>query len=286
MTLHIGCTGWAYDDWYQNGFYRKEEEKRFKDRYRGGEVESAPVYRLWRYAQFFDCTEIDSFYYADAGMLRGLPLLSRRWAASTPPHFRFTAKFPGSVTHEKKTTGVKAETHYYLRGLEPLGKKLACLLLQFPASYTRRRHWDDFVAYARALPEKFTYAVEFRAEDWQHEEAHKFLARHRITLVASEVSDPGVVPNREVRPGPLAYVRLIGRHGRFQTFERMRSDPKAESTLDQWAKRISALSNKEVYVFVNNNFAGNAPETANALRKLVKEPVKEWRDSRSLSEFQ
>lgn len=49
----------------------------------------------------------------------------------------------------------------------------------------------------------------------------------------------------------------------------------AMKTLEQWAQLVK--KSKHAMVFINNNFAGNAPETANYFKRLLGIDIKEWK---------
>jgi uncharacterized protein YecE (DUF72 family) len=84
LQLNVGCSGWSYDAWINHFYPKRYESKRF----------------LEYYSRVFDYVEIDSTFYS-------IPKRSmvQRWAAVTPEHFRFTAKFPQVVTHDTRLGG-------------------------------------------------------------------------------------------------------------------------------------------------------------------------------------
>ena len=81
MNIKIGCTGWSYQGW-SGTFYPKNLKSSNWLKY---------------YSQIFDITEINSTFYKIPSQE-----MTRRWNIVTPRHFRFTAKFPSIITHEKK----------------------------------------------------------------------------------------------------------------------------------------------------------------------------------------
>ena len=81
-SLHLGTQGFAYDDWV-GPFYPP------------GTSKSA---YLEAYAQAFSTVEIDSTFYATP---RGSVVDG--WARRTPDGFRFAAKFPKLITHDKSS---------------------------------------------------------------------------------------------------------------------------------------------------------------------------------------
>jgi uncharacterized protein YecE (DUF72 family) len=77
----IGSSGWSYDSWEGHVYPKGTETK---------------VY-LPYYSKVFDYVEIDSSFYRIPNVF-----MTKRWARITPDNFRFTAKFPQTVTHKKR----------------------------------------------------------------------------------------------------------------------------------------------------------------------------------------
>ena len=87
--------------------------------------------RVWfpYYSQIFNYVEIDSTFY-------NMPSESmvRNWNRRTPNNFRFTAKFPKIITHDKRFKNVEKEVTVFYERMEPLKDKLLPLLIQLPPS--------------------------------------------------------------------------------------------------------------------------------------------------------
>jgi len=111
LKLFIGCSGWSYTSW-QGPFYPANLEN-----------------KLWLpyYSQVFNYVEIDSTFYRIPNQFT-----VKNWATRTPKVFRFTAKFPKVITHDKKFTNVENELNLFYDAIEPLKEKLLALLIQFP----------------------------------------------------------------------------------------------------------------------------------------------------------
>lgn len=54
------------------------------------------------------------------------------WNRRTPENFRFTAKFPKVITHEKRFKNVEKELSLFYETIEPLKDKILALLIQLP----------------------------------------------------------------------------------------------------------------------------------------------------------
>ena len=83
------------------------------------------------------------------------------WAQQTDPGFRFVAKVPKVITHERRLAGVDDPLRIFLDALEPLGPRAHALWIQLPASFTPADvpALDQFL---RRLPASHRYAVEVR----------------------------------------------------------------------------------------------------------------------------
>jgi len=92
--LYVRCSGWSYDAWLEHFYPANLEGREF----------------LKYYSQVFDFVEIDSSFYRTPNLF-----MTKRWAKITPDKFRFTAKFPRSITHEKRLAAdSEKELRYFL----------------------------------------------------------------------------------------------------------------------------------------------------------------------------
>ena len=85
MEIKIGCTGWSYQGWSGTFYPKKLKSSEW----------------LKYYSQIFSITEINSTFYKIPSQE-----IVRRWNADTPRHFKFTAKFPSVITHEKRLESI------------------------------------------------------------------------------------------------------------------------------------------------------------------------------------
>ena len=102
MQYHIGCSGWSYSSW-QGPFYPLNIENSQWLRY---------------YSQVFDYVEIDSTFYR-----MPTPFMVKNWYKRTPDNFRFTAKFPKVITHDKRLKDVEKELEYFFESISGLEEK-------------------------------------------------------------------------------------------------------------------------------------------------------------------
>ncbi|WP_280487651.1 DUF72 domain-containing protein [Nocardia farcinica] len=136
MRLHVGCAMWTHPAW--------------QDR----QVPSAQ--RLRWYAERCDAVEGNTTFYASPS-----PGTVRSWAQQTGPDFRFVAKLPRTITHERRLTGADAELRAFLDVLAPLGPRLHTVWIQLPASFGPT-DLGALAAFLRTLPAGPCRAVEVR----------------------------------------------------------------------------------------------------------------------------
>ena len=132
-----------------------------------------------------------------------------RWAESVPEGFRFSAKLPKTITHQRKLVDCEDLVAAFLLDVAPLGARLAILLVQLPPSlaFDSELAAGFFSALASAAPCRI--ACEPRHPSWFDAEADTLLATMEIARVAA---DPARVPDASVPGGwrGLSYWRLHG----------------------------------------------------------------------------
>jgi uncharacterized protein YecE (DUF72 family) len=258
--IQIGCCGWSYNDWV-GPFYPEG---------------TAPGEYLARYAEQYDVVEVDSTFYATP---------ARRtvegWYAKTPEHFRFCLKVPQVITHEKMLRDCKEERDGFLAVVELLHEKLHSVCLQF--GYFNRQKFASLAAFLDVLepfladwPPSVPLAVEIRNKNWLTPVFTDCLRRHNAAMVLVQQSwmpPPGeVLKKLDPLTGPFAYVRFLGDREAIErittTWDRVVVDCADE--LSRVAQALNELAARApVLVFVNNHYAGFAPETAEMLRRLI-----------------
>lgn len=236
--IYIGCAGWTLP---------VEDQERFP----------AGNSHLARYAAYFPAAEINSSFHKSHR-----PATYERWAASVPASFRFSAKLPKTITHEKRLVGCGKLLDQFLGEVGALGPKLGCLLVQMPPSLAYGPQAKRFFT---ALKNRYTGAVaaEPRHASWFTPEADSTLSSLGIARVAA---DPAVVP-RAAQPGGwpgIAYFRLHGS-------PRMYYSTYARETLREYATQVrsAAATSKSVWCMFDNTTLGAAVPKAIELLSLT-----------------
>jgi uncharacterized protein YecE (DUF72 family) len=232
---YLGTQGWAYKSWL--GVFYPEGTK-------SGDF-------LAEYAKHFRAVEIDSTFY---GTPRSTTI--EQWRETTPADFRFTAKFPQSITHDKMLKGAEKETEQFLSTMSRLGDKLGPLVLQFPYAFAPSQR-ESLAHYLASLPTRFRYAVEVRQRGWLNDAFYALLEEHHIAFA---LSDYGHMPSVVRATTDFTYVRLLGDHKAIpdDQFDRVRFD--RSDDLERWRDVIVDLNEKGITVwgFMNNHYQGHS----------------------------
>jgi uncharacterized protein YecE (DUF72 family) len=240
--LHIGTSGWSYNEW-TGVFYP-----------------SSTTNKLSFYSKVYETVEVDSSFYAfpSKGLVLG-------WARYTPENFVFSLKLPRLLTHDKKldlTKGVEADLVRFLSLLKPLmvAGKLGPLLIQLPPSYSFDLDFERLKDFLKQAPEDVMFAVEFRHPSWLRGEVWSLL---RDRNVANVIVDEPLLPPDTVVTADFAFIRWHGRGNRPWYNYRY-----SEKELEVWVPKVREVSSrvKKTFGYFNNHFKGFAVE--NSLKML------------------
>lgn len=232
----IGCAGWAIPAAQRAHF-------------------PAEGSTLERYAQVFDCVEINSSFYRPHR-----PATWRRWADSVPARFRFAAKMPKAISHEARLQACDELVAAFLDQVDELGPKLGWLLLQLPPSLV----FDASVAlpFFDRLRRRYrgALACEPRHRSWFDAAVDRALRERHIARVAA---DPARVPRAALPGGDRRhpYLRLHGS-------PRMYYDAYPRATLERIARRLARWP--QGWCILDNTTLGHAAANALELRELLR----------------
>jgi len=118
LPYFLGCPSWSENAWRE---YLYPEDARPND-------------FLGLYCQVFNAVEGNTTFYA-----RPAPATLERWAQIMPGHFRFTAKFPGDISHGGDLREQLPAAESFIQLLSPLGERVSPLWLQLPATFAPQR---------------------------------------------------------------------------------------------------------------------------------------------------
>ena len=122
------------------------------------------------YSHVFDFVEIVSSFYRIPNAF-----MVKNWCKKTPNHFRFTAKFPKVITHDKRLKDVEKELELFFSSMVYLEDKILALLIQLPPSMGIVEGMNRLRDIIPELDKRFRYAVEVRDSSWFQDLAIVFL---------------------------------------------------------------------------------------------------------------
>ena len=196
---------------------------------------------LARYATRFDLVEVNSSFYRPHQRKTW-----ERWASEVPRNFRFTAKLPQEISHERALRGCVACLDRFLGEVEGLGDKLGGLLLQLP----RSRPLEPAVArrFFAALRRRYAGALacEPRHASWFTGTAQVLYEDFDIARVAA---DPALSEDA-ARPGGAGPVRYWRWHGSPRMYYSQYSDD-ALAALARAVRAPAPVGTRRIVVFDN-----------------------------------
>ncbi len=192
-TRHIGTAGWSVP---------------------GAAAEQFPGEgsHLERYSRVLNCAEINSSFQRSHRFE-----VYARWAAQTPPAFRFAVKLPRAITHDGRLRGARLPLQRFMAQASGLREKLAVLLVQTPPSLEFEAR--PLRVFFGLLADQFNGAVvcEPRHASWFTPAADEWLVRHRVGRVAADPArwPVAAVPGGWLGPagdgaGAVVYARWHG----------------------------------------------------------------------------
>jgi uncharacterized protein YecE (DUF72 family) len=260
VQYYIGCSGWSYSAW-QGPFYPINIENNEWLNY---------------YSRIFDYVEIDSSFYAMPNMF-----MVKSWSKRTPENFRFTAKFPKVITHDKRLKNVSRELEHFFKSMLPLADKTLALLIQLPPSLKITEGIENLRLIVPELDNRFRYAIEVRDKSWFQDLAYNFFANNNICMVWSQLAELATPP---IVTTDFLYMRFIGdRSISERDFGKIQKDRVSE--MKNWADKLQEVIEEDkedlnlAIVSANNHYAGFGPMTANIFRKMVGLQEAQWKDN-------
>ena len=212
----------------------------------------------------------------------------KNWVKRTPDNFRFTAKFPKVITHDKLLVDVEDDVERFFENIEPLEKKTLALLIQLPPSIKIMPGLEGLRNLLPLLDDRFRYAVEVRHQSWFQDLAYNFFADNNLCLVWSQLA--------KIRTPPIVttdflYVRFIGdRSIDEKDFGKIQKDRILE--MSNWAEQIKNVEGgrekgrrsevRDAMIAANNHYAGFGPGTVNIFRNMVGMSELSWEDEQQI----
>jgi uncharacterized protein YecE (DUF72 family) len=158
-TIHIGTSGWYYDEW-EGIVYPEKLPKQD---------------RLTHYARLFDTVEVNNTFY---GVPRTETL--QNWYESTPSDMVFAVKAWREITHEKRLLDTQEDVASFVEHLAPLHDKLGPILFQLPPDL--EYNLDLLRTFLNELPSGYNYTCELRHSSWHKVEVLELLATSNVAF--------------------------------------------------------------------------------------------------------
>ena len=240
QPIHIGTSGWVYDDW---------QGRLYPQAVKGSD-------RLSYYAEQFDTVEVNATFYR-------LPTQNMidAWNRRLGPDFHLILKGSRLITHLNKLRDCREPLQTFLDRALAL-HTLKVILWQLPPSQRKDLPLlEDFLA---LLPGSVRHAVEFRHAGWWDDQVAETLARHQAAFVAVSM---GGLPDTIIPTTGFLYLRFHGPGEKLY----MHDYPKEQ--LAAWAERVGPyLPGRTLYAFFNNDYHARAPKNAATFHKLLAIP--------------
>jgi uncharacterized protein YecE (DUF72 family) len=261
LPYFLGCPSWSENAWRESLYPEDARSNEF----------------LSLYSQVFNAVEGNTTFYA-----RPAPSTVQRWAEVLHDDFRFTAKFPGDISHGGDLRLQLQAAQTFIQLMAPLGKRVAPFWLQLPASFTPNR-LAELITFIDEL--QCPLAVEVRnMAFFEKGDEERMLNRlllergvERVCLDSRALfscvsSDPAVLhaqskkPKVPTRPAALTQfpqVRFIG-HPVLEA-----NDP----FLVQWVAKVAAWieEGRTPYVFLHTPDNLEAPQLARRFHSQLME---------------
>ena len=264
MALHVGTSGFSFDDWVGPVY----------------PVGTAKTRMLEYYEQMlgFDSVELNFTYYT-----MPVPKTLESMVRRTGKGFVFVVRSHKDMTHDiwqdearhqlKDTTEVfKA----FNEGIKPLVEsgRLGCVLVQLPVFfYPVPKNFE----YLRRMPELMPgvpLVVEFRNRAWLRDTAFRMLEQTGMGFcIVDEPKLARLMPFEPRRTSDVAYFRFHGRNqnwfsaSREERYNYLYSRAELEESLPP--VRSLAAGAKDTFVFFNNCHAGAAARNALMMKGML-----------------
>lgn len=221
---------------------------------------------LERYARVLNCAEINSSFYRSHRRE-----VYERWAAQTPPGFRFSVKLPRGITHDSRLRRARGPLQSFLAEAAGLGDRLAVLLVQLPPSFAfDARPVRNLFSLLSDLYEG-AVVCEPRHASWFTPTADRVLAALEVSRAAA---DPARWP-QAAQPGGWLGPRVDGRdavlYHRWHGSPRMYWSRYELEWLSQRARELHGWPREaDCWCIFDNTAGGGAISNALELRAFMR----------------
>jgi uncharacterized protein YecE (DUF72 family) len=232
-VLHLGTSGFAYDEWAHGVFYPEGLKIRERLSYYSSQLSSVEInYSFRRFPSEKTLTT---------------------WREEAQPGFVFTLKANQRITHFKRLKDTDDDVRDFLDRAKFLGDRLGCVLFQCPPNLQYDKSLiESFVGY---LPPGVRFAMEFRHDSWK--EARELRLSQGVAWCVAQTDDKDPAPE-DLSWEPAGYLRL-------------RKTEYTDAELKVWADRIGPAleSGHEIFVYFKHEEEGASPKMAKRLEEML-----------------
>jgi len=212
---------------------------------------------LERYAAMMNCVEVNSSFYRPHQRK-----IWQKWAAATPPDFKFAVKAPKAVTHVAKLLNCGDALAQFFEQIAGLDEKLGPLLLQLaPGHAFDHGVARDFLGMLREI-HRGPVALEPRNASWFTPEADHLLLEFNLARV---VADPAKGSFLAAKPGGAKELRYYRLHGSPRVYWSAYD----AAQIGSLAAELIDYESGECWVIFDNTAAGEALKNALELKTLL-----------------
>jgi uncharacterized protein YecE (DUF72 family) len=241
--LYIGTSGFSYKHWTGGVFY----------------PEGLPQ-KSWLeyYSSQFDTVELNVTFYR-------LPTEAAfdAWLERTPKKFAFVLKGSRFITHLRALEDCEEPLAAFFKRASRLKDKLKVVLWQLPPN--RKLELSRLEKFVKLLGKRYPktlHAFEFREESWLCTEVFELLRQSGMTLCRADYPF-----GEEDLPDNFPFIYLR-RHGTTAIYGGNYSDDQLKADARQIRKWLK--SDRDVFVYFNNDIGGYAAHNARTLKQLLK----------------
>jgi uncharacterized protein YecE (DUF72 family) len=225
MRLHVGTSGYNFDEW-KGTFYPAK-------------IKAAEM--LPYYAARLQTVEINYTFYRmpNAKTVAG-------WAQAVPDGFTFVLKAPQRITHFARLKDIDDPLRYFTETIRPLGPKLGPVLVQLPPNFKiDLARLKDFLT---LFPADLKCAFEFRHASWLVDDVYAALRTGNAALCIADTEEGHT---------PLVATADFG-------YFRLRDEGYTPEDLERWRNSVAELGKdwSDAYVFFKHEESGIGPALA------------------------
>ncbi|HEX8834959.1 MAG TPA: DUF72 domain-containing protein, partial [Abditibacteriaceae bacterium] len=189
QSIYLGTSGWKFDDWKGVFFPTTQTDE------------------LVLYARRFNTVEIDSTWYRTPAKH-----VVESWRKRVPDGFRFSAKVPREITHDRGLVDCTEQLQQFLDAMSHLEDRRGPILFQFPPTWNTAEGARALKQFLPHLPPDWQFAMEFRHRSWFRDEVAKWLQDYGVAWTLADTGSflTGAHELPVYATSDFTYIRWLG----------------------------------------------------------------------------